>query len=247
MATKRKRQHKRYTKKPTSGGMLRRYGTERFIGEDGVPRTFHILELEEGDKNFDKIWLYHIVEAMDTFGYKKLRFLMHLISVRTRENLVIGTVRSLAKDAKVSISTASATMRTLKENKILVNVNQGCYMINPDVIFRGRKNFRMDVLLRYTDYQKAMLQNEEPEESIFDRSPEAGEAILEEFERIKREEADTPEAQELKRLQEEWDRAIKADETVQKQKAKRKKRAPEDHDEPLENQSTFDEMVKTAE
>lgn len=244
MSTKRRKQHKRYTKKPTTRRMLRGYGTERFIGEDGVPRTFQVLEMEEGDDNFDKIWLYHIVEAMDTFGYKKLKFLMHIISVRTRENLVIGTVRSLAQDAKVSLSTASATMSTLKENKILVNVNQGCYMINPDVIFKGRKKFRMDVLLRYTDYQKAML---EKEESIFDKSPEAGEVISEEFERIKKEEADTPEAQEMRKLQEEWDKAVKADEMVQKQKAKRKKRTLENHDEPLENQSTFDEMVKTAE
>ena len=42
-------------------------------------------------------------------------------------------------------------MNILLDSDFLRRVNQGCYIINPDVVFKGTRNARMNILTTYTD------------------------------------------------------------------------------------------------
>ena len=42
-------------------------------------------------------------------------------------------------------------MNALIESDFLVRINQGSYRVNPDVLFKGGKNDRLNVLIKYRD------------------------------------------------------------------------------------------------
>ena len=46
-------------------------------------------------------------------------------------------------------------MKLLLEADFLRRVNQGCYVVNPDVIFKGSRTGRLNVLNTYTDIEKS--------------------------------------------------------------------------------------------
>ena len=45
-------------------------------------------------------------------------------------------------------------MKALIESNFLKRRNQGCYVVNPDVIFKGGKTDRMNVLIQYHEAEE---------------------------------------------------------------------------------------------
>ena len=61
------------------------------------------------------------------------------------------TQRQIADKSGISIQTVSRTLQSLIDSNFLQRINQGAYRVNPDVLFKGGKNARMNVLLQYRD------------------------------------------------------------------------------------------------
>jgi DNA-binding Lrp family transcriptional regulator len=135
------------------------------------------MTLEEKDCNFEKIWLGHIVEAIDEIGSKKIDVLMYLFRHRNSENIVICTNRQLADAVGVSYDTAATTLAALVRHDIIKR-GVGHIVINPDVIFKGAYGKRMNILLSYR-------QKDDPPAQIDPRAKKAD--ILEDIKRKVRE------------------------------------------------------------
>ena len=102
------------------------------------------------DKNFEKIWLGHIIDALDMIGNQKIKIILHMMHYRAKSNnIFIGSQRKIAKDTQTSPTTVSTTIKSLKEVNFLTEVQAGVYQLNPDFIFKGQKGNRMRVLLEY--------------------------------------------------------------------------------------------------
>ena len=56
------------------------------------------VELQERDANFEKIWLGHIIDAIDEIGSKKIEVLMWLFRNRNADNIVIATNKQIAEE-----------------------------------------------------------------------------------------------------------------------------------------------------
>src|SRR5699024_5906691 len=67
-----------------------------------------------------------------------------------KENELIMTYRVIAEKTNTSLQTVSETMKALQESNLLSKIRNGYYRVNPDVIFKGGRNDRMNVLLRYS-------------------------------------------------------------------------------------------------
>lgn len=127
-------------------------GTETYINQQtGELIEMEVIEKEERDYNFHKLWLGHIVQALDIIGNKKIKVVNHILSKTDSQNLFIGTQREIAKDLNVSITTVNETLKALQESDFLIQVQQGVYRVNPNVIYKGSRGGRMNVLIKYID------------------------------------------------------------------------------------------------
>lgn len=126
-------------------------GTQKFFDEEGEIHEMQVTDIEERDANFHKIWLGHLLESLDMIGNKKLKVAMFIMNELNKENQFIGTHRYIADKTNISLPTITETMRVLQESNFLIKVRNGFYRANPDVIFKGGKTDRMNVLLRYSE------------------------------------------------------------------------------------------------
>jgi transcriptional regulator with XRE-family HTH domain len=91
-----------------------------------------------------------------------------------RENQLVMTQRKIAQKSGISYGTVAETMRALQEADFLVKINSGAYRINPDVLFKGGKNNRLNVLFQY---------NQVKQEAAATKTPTGG-PTLEELEEL---------------------------------------------------------------
>jgi len=132
-------------------------GKETYINsKTGELVDFQVIDIrEETDANFHKIWLSHILSAFDELGNQKLKVLTYLLENMNKENIVIGTQRALADKIGVSRQTLSSTLNILREGDIIAMPQAGIIRFNPNVIFKGYHNRRMNVLYKYSAERSA--------------------------------------------------------------------------------------------
>ena len=105
--------------------------------------------VEDRDANFHKLWLANLMDAMEMFGSKRLKIVMWLLNNAKHDNMVIATQKEIAKGAGCSIRTVTDVMQTLVANDFLKRKQNGVYVINPAVIWKGGRGERVNVLWQY--------------------------------------------------------------------------------------------------
>lgn len=136
----------------------------KIIGHDTVVRPstgevldVNIIEIEERDANFHKLWVGDIVHKLDIVSNKKTKVVWYVIENLTRENLFIKSQKEIEKELGISEGTINDTFKALQEGNFLTMVQRGVYRINPEVVFKGGHNQRMNVLICYRD-EKARVE-----------------------------------------------------------------------------------------
>ncbi len=125
-------------------------GTQTYINQStGELIDMKVIESENTDFNFEKIWLSHILQALDCLGSKKINVVSWLLKNKDRGNLIIATQRKIAESCNVSLQTVTDVMRILMKADVIKMEQQGVYMLNPNVVFKGKNQQRMNVLIRY--------------------------------------------------------------------------------------------------
>src|SRR5699024_2273444 len=141
----------KYSKHNTTRKKVKFIGNKEFIdASTGEKETMQVTIIEERDANFHKIWLGHMLESLDMIGNQKIRVAMFIMENINKENELIMTYRVIAEKTNTSLQTVSETMKALQESNLLSKIRNGYYRVNPDVIFKGGRNDRMNVLLRYS-------------------------------------------------------------------------------------------------
>ncbi|WP_026747106.1 replication/maintenance protein RepL [Listeria monocytogenes] len=137
-------------------------GTETYIKQDtGEIKEMNVINVEERDANFHKLWLGHIIQSLDLIGNKKIKVLNFIMNNLNSENYFLMTQQEMEKELGISRKTISDTMKALQESDFLTLVRSGTYRINPDVLFKGGKNNRLSVLIEYHDQKNKETDTEE--------------------------------------------------------------------------------------
>lgn len=139
-------------------------GTRTYLDKTtGELADLNVIEIEDRDFNFHKVWLGHIINSIDLIGNQKTRLAFWILDNLDRENKLTMTYRQIAKKSGISLDTVRKTMISLIDSNFLQRINQGAYRVNPDVIFKGTRPGRMSVLFDYKDtqYEQMSLLNEE--------------------------------------------------------------------------------------
>ena len=130
-------------------------GTRKYINQDsGEIEDFEVVNIEERDFNFHKIWLNHIINSLDLIGNQKTRLAFWIVDNLDKENKLTMTYRQISEKSGISYQTVSRTMKSLIESNFLQQINQGAYRINPNIIFKGTRSGRLNVLYQYNSKDK---------------------------------------------------------------------------------------------
>lgn len=117
----------------------------------GEIEDFQVVRMEDRDFNFHKIWLEHIINSLDLIGNQKTRLAFWILDNLDRENKLTMTYRQIVEKSGISYQTVSMTMKALIESNFLQQINRGAYRVNPDTIFKGTRNGRLNVLYQYQE------------------------------------------------------------------------------------------------
>lgn len=118
---------------------------------DGTVEDFQVMRVEDRDFNFHKVWLEHIISSLDLIGNQKTRLAFWIIDNLDKENKLTMTYRQIAEKSGISLDTVRVTMKSLMESNFLERINQGAYRVNPDVVFKGTRGGRLNVLYQYQE------------------------------------------------------------------------------------------------
>lgn len=131
-------------------------GHETYIKQDtGELAEMQVVQIEERDANFHKLWLGHILQSIDLIGNQKTKLAFWILDNLNSENQLIMTQRKIAEKSGISYQTVSLTLKALIESNFLIKINSGAYRVNPDVLFKGGKQDRLNVLLKYRNERGA--------------------------------------------------------------------------------------------
>lgn len=130
-------------------------GTETFLNlHTGEVEEMQVTNIEERDFNFTKVWLNSLLADLEIIGNKKIRVANYIFDNLNRDNIFIGTQRSVSAATKVSYPIVSDTFQRLIAADLIRMCGNGVYMVNPDKIFKGTHPQRLSMLRRYQDVQK---------------------------------------------------------------------------------------------
>lgn len=110
------------------------------VSEEDFLKEYFGRARSEQRKGFEITYPYQMLKFIQAVDSPKARVLAHLLSVKTSQNLIVGTVRSLSVDSGVPKNTVHAVMKRLQDDGLLVKVNQGVYLLNPNVMVYGGNN-----------------------------------------------------------------------------------------------------------
>ncbi|RYF50866.1 MAG: hypothetical protein EOO38_04640 [Cytophagaceae bacterium] len=104
----------------------------------------------EGDAGFHKIWLGHILELVEEVGNAKMVVLMWLLKNADGQNQIQASMRDIASATGVGVATVQRLMSALTSADIVTRAGRyGLWRLNPEVVFAGSGQKRMNVLIRY--------------------------------------------------------------------------------------------------
>lgn len=171
----------RTTKKQKITGM-----TEFLDTMTGELVPMQLVQVEDRDFNFHKVWLQNLIMSVDGICNQKLRLAFWILDNLDSENKLVMTQRTIAEKSGMSISTVIRTMQALQAGKpaFLQKINSGAYRVNPDVIWKGSFKKRMGICFDYgetaQEAQKPSQEAQEAQETRDDTNPDLdGQTVLE--------------------------------------------------------------------
>lgn len=144
-----------------TGRKLRAIGTEIYINATtGELHEMNVVEVEERDANFLKLWVSSILTAVDELSSQRMKVVFWLVQEAGRNrNVITKTTRELAEEIGISRTTVIDTLKVLERHDI-IRRKTGVVFMSPEVVYKGSRQGRIEVLTRYRELPQ--YEEEEP-------------------------------------------------------------------------------------
>lgn len=143
-------QSKKSTYKTSTSGKRVVVGYDHYINQrTGELEEFAVMRATQADWNFDKLWLFKLVELLDLVGNSKVRVLVWMLENRDSENRIIATQDAIAEGSGVSRRTVSRLLGEMREENLISSPQNGIYRLTPDLIWKGSHPSRMNILMQF--------------------------------------------------------------------------------------------------
>ncbi len=105
-----------------------------------------------GTKQFWKCYLMDFLSVLGIIDNKQLDIFIYIAeNTNQSTNLFIGTYKKIAEDVGASSATISRIMKKLQEHNFINRVQNGVYMVNPNILMKGNDTKRQILLSYYQD------------------------------------------------------------------------------------------------
>ncbi len=155
---------------PSTRKAVKVIGTAEYINrETGELEEFQVISIEERDAHFQKLWISHVLDAVEEMGNAKMRIMLHLIAKRHPvTNMLVQTYAEIAEETDTSVRTVITTIQSLVKHDIVRRKRgtTGVLFLNPDVVFKGTRDGRLKVLIEYQDWKSEDIQPKKSEEHV---------------------------------------------------------------------------------
>lgn len=79
-------------------------GNQTYINRDtGEIEDFQVVNIEERDFNFHKVWLSHVINSLDLIGNQKTKLAFWILDNLDRENKLTMTYRQISEKVEYLI------------------------------------------------------------------------------------------------------------------------------------------------
>ena len=117
----------------------------------GELKAVQHYEIKDVDINWNKVWLGHLLDALEMVGNKKMQVVSWLLENRDKKtNEVIATQQEIIEATGLSKKTIAETFKALQEAGVLSKIRNGRWQLSPNFIWQGDNENRMDILFTYT-------------------------------------------------------------------------------------------------
>ena len=121
--------------------------SEAFIPKKGIWVNEETGERVEGyasltrveRKNFDIIYFSYLFDLFDKLGGKKFQVLKYILANKSNDNILVITIRELAKVTNTSTRTVNETLKLLRDVGI-IKTRIGAIIVNSHFTVRGSKS-----------------------------------------------------------------------------------------------------------
>lgn len=165
-------------------GQKKRELLDRETGE--IIWVDQITKRTYGTKNFWKCYLIDFLSVLGIIDSKQLDIFIYIVeNTQQANNTFIGTYSKIAKDVGVCRQTIASIMKKLQDNSFIKKVQNGVWLVNPNILMKGNDTKRQ-ILLSY-------YQSEEPVEQISFSRTKQNEIKAETQKHLSLDDMDTPE------------------------------------------------------
>lgn len=117
-----------------------------------------IIKRTYGTKNFWKCYLMDFLVVLGIIDSRQLDVFIYIVeNTQPANNTFIGTYRKIAGDIHCSLDTVSKIMKKLQENNFIKKVQNGVWLVNPNILMKGNDNKRQ-ILLSYYESEEPIDQ-----------------------------------------------------------------------------------------
>ena len=102
-----------------------------------------------GTKNFWKCYLMDFLTVLGIIDSRQLDIFIYIVeNTNASNNTFIGTYKKISKDTGCSSTTIARIMKKLQENNFIKKVQNGVWLVNPNILMKGNDTKRQ-ILLSY--------------------------------------------------------------------------------------------------
>ena len=121
-----------------------------------------VNKLVYGTKNFWKCYLMDFLSILGIIDNKQVDIFIYIVeNTNQSNNVFLGTYKKISEDVGCSSATIARIMKKLQENNFIKKLQNGAWLVNPNILVRGDDTKRQ-ILLSY-------YQTEAPINQITDR------------------------------------------------------------------------------
>ena len=107
-----------------------------------------------GTKNFWKCYLMDFLNVLGIIDSRQLDIFIYIVeNTNPSNNIFIGTYKKISKDTGCSSTTIARIMKKLQENNLIKKVQNGAWLVNPNILMKGNDTKRQ-ILLSYYETEE---------------------------------------------------------------------------------------------
>lgn len=113
-----------------------------------------ITKMVYGSKNFWKCYLMDFLTVLGIIDSKQVDIFIYIVeNTNQSNNVFLGTYKKIAEDVGCSSATIAAIMKKLQANNFIKKLQNGAWLVNPNILMKGSDNKRQ-ILLSYYESEE---------------------------------------------------------------------------------------------